>query len=349
MKRAAIIVDRYDSGLGIAAKGRAEIDPSIDVIAALKHPTLRSLIKELEVGDYENLLFSWRIPLEEILKSGFSKKLMARLFEKSSVGILVPDYQGFDSSNLKLTLRESELLRRVDFYHVTNLDLARRYQGAFPSDHFAGVLHDVTSCERIRETHNRNIVKKEQIIWVGNSKWGNRSGYKDYKGFERVIKPLVKQIENSALEFEFEIVDLAVEKISHQEVLTKIAQSSILILASDFEGTGLPMLEAVGLGTYVITTNVGIAPEIFHDQNFGSIVEQNVGSFFRRIVEQHSKKSEKNITKTNPFQEYISRAQFEQINPNRFNRGLLKSNPKRKVKSYFSDLIWFARYLAHLK
>jgi hypothetical protein len=210
-------------------------------------------------------------------------------------------------------------------------------------------LHDVTSGKKIRETRDSNVVKEQQIIWVGNSKWGSRSGYTDYKGFERIIKPLVKKIQDSALNFNVEIVDLAIEKISHQQVLTKIAQSRILILASDFEGTGLPMLEAVGLDTYVITTNVGIAPEIFSDLNFGAIVEQDVESFFREIVEHQSKNPEKSTSKTSPYQTYISSAQAEHINPNKLQRGIPKLNLERTSAPYISDLMWLLKFIARLK
>ena len=349
MKRIAIIVDRLDSGLGIAALGRAELDPNIDVIAALKHPTLRSLLNKLEAGDYRDLLFSWRYLLEEIYNSKFSKKAVSELFEKSRVGVLIPDYQGIDCSSLKLSIREFNLLKRVDFYHVTNLDLAKKYQIAFPSDHFAGVLHDVTSRRKISETRTRNIVKKQQIIWIGNSKWGTRAGYNDYKGFERVIKPLVKKIQDSVLNYDVEIIDLAIKKISHQQVLRKIAESRILILASDYEGTGLPILEALGLDTYVITTNVGIAPEIFSDLNFGTIVEQEVDAFFCEIVEYQSNNRAKSDIGKSAFEKYMSSAESEHINPNKFNGGHLDPLSERRSAPRVSDLIWFLRFLINLK
>ena len=47
-----------------------------------------------------------------------------------------------------------------------------------------------------------------------------------------------------------------------QEVIENISRSRVLIQTSDSEGTGLPILEALGLGVAPVTRDVGIAKEI---------------------------------------------------------------------------------------
>ena len=344
MKKVAIIVDTFDSGLGIAARGRAELSEGIEVIPALKFPSLASLMRKLEGGNYSELLFSWRYLLEEIHSDVFSSKSLFRISSSSRVGALIPDYQGFNIHTSQLTLREIRLLEKVDYYHVTNLDLAEKYQKAYPIGRFAGVLHDVPSKKQISSLRNKAVKKKNQVIWIGNSKWGSRSGYKDYKGYERVLRPIIMKSHSVSLGYNFEIVDLAVKRIPYVDVLTKIAESEILLVTSDFEGTGLPILEAIGLGTYVITTNVGIAPEIITSQDVGCIVEQDSEFFLREILRYRS--AEANVIQYELFTQYVAGVKSEQINPNR-----LKSNqwPLDVIsKNHWLKIKWLLRYFYNL-
>lgn len=349
MRRLGIVVDRLDSGLGIAALGRAEFDQNIEVIPALKFRTLKILVQTLESGDYEDLLFSWRHVLDEIFLSGVKLEPNSKLRTKTRIGVLIPDYQGTEPSKNKLTLRENQLLDRVDFYHVTNVDLARIYKEARGSYRFAGLLHDVTSSQEIEISRTKNIQKKDQIIWIGNSKWGTHSGYIDYKGFKRVVEPLMDRIQAAGKKYNFEIIDLALGRKSHQDVLDKIAESSILIVTSDSEGTSLPILEAIGLGTFVIATRVGIATEVLNNPSIGKTVAQNCEDFFLAIEERMSQEARHSTQEFVEFQKYIQMAQSESINPQKLSGVGLSIGSKFQVGIYKVKLRWLYRFLTNLK
>jgi glycosyltransferase involved in cell wall biosynthesis len=68
-------------------------------------------------------------------------------------------------------------------------------------------------------------------------------------------------------------------------VLREIAESEILIQASAHEGTGLPLLEAMGVGTIPITSDVGIAREVLIDGLQHLIVKRNANDFEQKIID----------------------------------------------------------------
>jgi glycosyltransferase involved in cell wall biosynthesis len=119
-------------------------------------------------------------------------------------------------------------------------------------------------------------LSRDGIIWVGNSKWGSNYGFVDHKGFCEIVKPLKKEFTSIC---PFWLIDSSTTRTPNEEVLGKIAESEILIQASAHEGTGLPLLEAMGVGTIPITTDVGIAREILVGDLEHLIVERDKESF----------------------------------------------------------------------
>lgn len=347
MKKIAVIVDRMDSGLGIAANGRAEIDKCINVIPALSFSSPESLIKQFEIESYDDVLFSWRYLLEEIFSDSKLNARLSKLRKSTQIGILIPDYQGFSSNGLELNNREKALLERVDYYHVTNYDLEKRYLETDYSKKYSGVLHDLTAIQNLVAVRQLKLIRRKKILWIGNSKWGTRSGYVDYKGYNRVIQPISKYLSANSSPFEVEIVDLALQKISHESVLHKIATSEILLVASDHEGTGLPILEAIGLGTYIMSTNVGIAPEILIDSRVGIILNQDPNDFLTVIAKFEYHANHQITDKV--FQDYVSRAISENIG--RKGNVNFATNLQSYVAHYNLKmrLKWFFRYLKNLQ
>jgi hypothetical protein len=346
MKRIAIVVDRADSGLGIAANGRAEFDSSIEVINALSFYSPHKLLKRLEAEEFSDVLFSWRYLLEEIFGDSKLESHISKLRTSMKLGILIPDYQGLERDGLRLNAREKSLLSKVDYFHVTNLDLQKRYLDSDYCEKFAGVLHDLTATSELLSVRKLNLVRQRRILWIGNSGWGSRAGYIDYKGYKRVVEPISKYFEANTNLYEVEIVDLAHQKIPHKNVLKKIASSEILLVASDFEGTALPILEAIGLGTYVISTNVGIAPEILGDDRVGIVLNQSSDDFLTAILNFDQRNKDQVAYKV--FDDYVSLSSREIVGihtlanlPEQFRHESTKTNLVIRLK-------WFLRYLKHL-
>lgn len=346
MKKIAIVVDRADSGLGIAANGRAEFDSSIEVINALSFYSPHKLLKKLEDDEFSDVLFSWRYLLEEIFSDSKLESQISKLRTSMKLGVLIPDYQGLERGGLRLSEREKSLLSKVDYFHVTNLDLQRRYLDSEYSEKFAGVIHDLTAISELLSVRNLNLVRQRRILWIGNSGWGSRSGYIDYKGYKRVVEPIRKYFEAHTNLYEVEIVDLAQQKIPHKNVLKKIASSEILLVASDFEGTALPILEAIGLGTYVISTNVGIAPEVLGDARVGLILDQSSDEFLAAILNFDQRDKDQVAFKV--FDDYVSRSTREILGIHTLTNLSEQCRDKPANFNLVMRLKWFLRYLKHL-
>lgn len=40
------------------------------------------------------------------------------------------------------------------------------------------------------------IIAIEKLVWIGNSKWGEYLGYKDYKGLNKIVLPALDKLKN---------------------------------------------------------------------------------------------------------------------------------------------------------
>jgi glycosyltransferase involved in cell wall biosynthesis len=137
--------------------------------------------------------------------------------------------------------------------------------------------HDLVDINTIHAHRDIEKIVSHRVIWVGNSKWGERQGKNDHKGFWGVIMPLTKLLSDKSTTFK--IIDSSRERLQHREVLEELSKSSMLLHPSKSEGTGLPVLEAALLGCFPITTNVGIAQELLQGEFSFLIVERDIKKF----------------------------------------------------------------------
>ncbi len=71
------------------------------------------------------------------------------------------------------------------------------------------------------------------------------------------------------------LLNKKIQKLSHSELLNKLLQAEMLVLNTGYEGLSHVILEAMGVGTPVITTNAGGNPELIKDGENGILVEYN--------------------------------------------------------------------------
>ena len=247
----AYVVDTKVSALGIAATSRARSNPEISVIEGLNFYTPGSLVSHLRRGKYDLVIFSWRFLAFDLLSFRHLRGPIRRLFRDSSLAVVIPDHLGIDGD---LAMKEALLLAEVDYFLVTSQLLFQHYTERYP-DKCLGILHDMPNLEEIDVVRASASGISEEIIWVGNSKWGERMGFKDHKRFEEIVKVLISK------NYKIKVVDSALRRLSNLNVLQTIRESRYLIHCSKSEGTGLPVLEAAAVGTVPITTGVGIAEE----------------------------------------------------------------------------------------
>ena len=330
-----IVVDNRNSALSLVAEQRSKITSSeICYASDFKNPD--SLLNYLLASDRTRILFAWRGALREALEIASSTRRYRQLLEAKTVHMLVPDLL---VANPEFLTSEARLVSVTHGYWVTSNELRQIYTLLFPLRFPTGVLHDmpdVTLIRRIREMK----LKRSGIIWVGNSNWGSNYGYVDHKGFAEVVQPLLKR---NLPYTPFKIRDSSVSRTSNEQVVREIAESDILIQASAHEGTGLPLLEALGVGTIAITSDVGVAREVLTGELEHLIVERSANSFEQKINELGTSSEKISNLCISSFDSYIEKVSNESIKWNRretrFDELKIDFFAAAKV-----NLIWFYRF-----
>lgn len=270
-----IVVDNRYSALALVAKQRGKL-VAINICYASDFKNFHDLIDYLLACSETRILFAWRGALREVLVSASGTRRYKQLLEIKTVHMLVPDLLGTTPNFL---ISEQRLVNFTHGYWVTSQELRNIYTQLFPTRIPLGVLHDIPDVSLILRIRALNL-KKSGLIWVGNSKWGSNYGYVDHKGYFEVIEPLMRR---DLATHPFRIKDSSISRTPNDEVVREIAESEILIQASAHEGTGLPLLEALGVGTVPITSDVGIAREVLTGELRSLIAERSADGFDHKI------------------------------------------------------------------
>lgn len=277
------VVDREDSALGISAKSRAAVTQfaEVSVVEALAFCSPIKLLKHVHFLEPDYVIFSWRFIITEFFSGKLSLRWLSRLSSSSHIGALVPDYLGLAKDHCQ---DERQVLDFVDFFMVTNWELSEHYSKLDFRAQFLGILHDLPNVHEIRKLRNEkqnNSLNSKRIIWVGNSRWGSRQGFVDHKGLQEVFLPSMEILRHNLPSLKVCVVDSSQKRIDNHLALRLIQKSDILVQTSKSEGTGMQVLEAIGLGVIPVTTRVGIANEILNDTLPSLIVERNPTSIAR--------------------------------------------------------------------
>lgn len=255
--KVVFVVDELNSALHTSASQWCKSIGG-EIYSASHFRSLKHLLVELISQKPELVIFSWRQVLDLAFLSRRNLRLLTLLQSQSRVLALVADHSGDDPARLAKDFRLYE--KNIGLVTVTQ----RLYDfysgcGIVP----VGKLPDRPNCDLIREVRAESIQRcLNSLIWIGNSGWGKRQGYKDHKGLHSKFRPFFDRVIELQPDIKGTVIDSAVQKISQREVLRKLAKSEVLIVTSAAEGTGLPILEALGVGTNVISTNVGIAQDL---------------------------------------------------------------------------------------
>jgi glycosyltransferase involved in cell wall biosynthesis/molybdenum cofactor biosynthesis enzyme MoaA len=172
-----------------------------------------------------------------------------------------------------LFLEEAQIAERakifnlVSGYYVASQRLEKIYRdiGGYPPP--AAVLPDGVdldalkpeNLERLRSIHGRNLV----LGWVGNSKWASSIG--DPKGLHSLLIPAVNALQQEGCRVVLKVVDRQTGHVPHEKMAGFYAEIDVYVCMSQIEGTPNPVLEAMACGVPVISTDVGIVPEVFGD------------------------------------------------------------------------------------
>jgi hypothetical protein len=339
-----IVADVKNSALSISALSRSSIEDAA-VIHAIDFLTPRSLLNELIERKPQVILFSWRQALIDILNFCSPKELES-LRKQTILAVLIPDHIGIST---KSRSEESNLLNYVDYYMVTSEILFEFYSKLPDSPKPIAVLHDLPDINLIRHVRGEKKERKFlQATWVGNSKWGINHGFIDHKGFTSVIQPLIEKFESHAGCTKVKVFDSAVGRTPNIEVLRTIRNSNFLLQCSLSEGTGLPILEALGLGVTPITTDVGVAREVLRYHS-NLIVTRNPDSFHALIHEEMLNPTLSEEVAIKIFEDFVNAISREQIPRNFQKTQNMYRWPQARFKSKIRLLaIWALRYFRNL-
>lgn len=107
-----------------------------------------------------------------------------------------------------------------------------------------------------------DISQREVVIgWVGNSKWA--STLEDFKGVHTILIPAVEELRQEGLQVRLHLADRQHKYISHHLMPRYYSEIDVYVCTSKIEGTPNPVLEAMACGVPVISTDVGIVPQVF--------------------------------------------------------------------------------------
>lgn len=334
--KVAIVSDTPVSALSnVAFRRAARI--GADLIYASDYPSPALLLKCLEQEEYSDIMVVWREFLRDLLALERLRARYLKFVKTSRIFALIPDCLGLDPLVFD---DEAYLLDSVHGYWTTSVELEKSYSETF-SRRPIGVLHDLPDVDAIRSL--RGTKKENKVIWVGNSAWGRRKGFDDYKGFFEIVIPLKERLQSELPSLEFVVIDSAKERRSHNETLRAIASARVLVQTSRGEGTGLPLLEALGTGTHVLTTRVGIAAEILRGPLAKYILPRDIEVFTAQLKSVLNEKDQSELIRS--FEEFVTGIESDEIN-------WFESSPKirhrvsqsiiSRVSIYFR---WMFRYV----
>lgn len=298
------IVDKRDSPLWRAASSRSKAFNST-IVAATDFISAYSLAKYIESVKPSMVIVSWRPAFEQLVSRKKSKRILLKL--DLSIYLLIPDFVGIHYP----TELEQSLIYSADGFLVTSNILRDAYLENYQTKSI-GVLHDLPDLTGLSRVQPANMSPgSKTVLWVGNSKWGERLGFEDHKGLNKLALPVFEILKNLDENIDIKIIDSAYARVKNSEVLEEIQRAACLLITSDSEGTALPILEAAALGTPVVSVNVGIASEILSGEIGDLIVTRNPQLIAGRIIQTiRTRESLSPLIRSN-WEEYKSNAEAE--------------------------------------
>ncbi len=135
-----------------------------------------------------------------------------------------------------------------------------------------------------RNRFDNNSAADELIVgWTGNSKWGMWDGGEDKKGFFTIVSPVIEELQKEGYNIKTCYVDKT-DNVPHSRMHEYYNRMHVYVCASLIEGTPNPVLEAMCCGVPVISTDVGIVPEVFGPRQKEFIIKRNRESLKKALI-----------------------------------------------------------------
>lgn len=271
MKKIALIVDVANWAFDIEAqllKNKLSEYYNIDVfVSADYNNDLFSILED--VKKYDMIHFFWRKLLIQFDNEEFKNKLKENNYNydeyinvvnKISTGIY--DHLFID----ELDIYRPIFTKYSKMYYTCSKKLEDIYNNLENYPKPWGTIHDTYDNKLYDGGNKERFYKKDNnkplvIGWIGNSNWNIK--YKDFKGFHTIIKPVLDELINEGYLIEKNFADKNIIFRTNEEMPAYYQELDICLIASICEGTPRPIIEAMASGVPIITTDVGIANEVF--------------------------------------------------------------------------------------
>lgn len=274
MKKIALVADVPNWAFDLAAhiiKKAFEDKIQVDIYYTKSVEFNKDLFKILEtLKDYDVIHFFWREILLDFEKDEFIDKVKEKygnydeyvnnIIKKISTGV----YDHLYEDNLKYNQTFTKYCKK---YVVSSKTLFEIYSNEENVKKPYLVMGD--SFEKTRFfPYNMNRFEDENgplvIGWVGNSAWNEKQKDEngnsiDFKGFHTILKPAVDELIKEGVNLKLYCADKNVKQIPNEEMNEYYSKIQVYVCVSYNEGTPKPLLESMGCGVPVITTDVGVA------------------------------------------------------------------------------------------
>jgi glycosyltransferase involved in cell wall biosynthesis len=174
------------------------------------------------------------------------------------------------------SMREREtLFALVDSYFVSSDKLLKIYcdgMGSAPDL----VIEDGVDLDLFKPNNlsRFDILNRELVVgWAGNSGWC-RNGDHDPKGFHSILLPALEILKKEGLNIRGEFADSTQKKRPRSEMVDYYNSIDLYVCTSLIEGTPNPVLESMACGVPIISTDVGIVPQVFGEQQKQYILKE---------------------------------------------------------------------------
>lgn len=262
-----------------------------DILYTEDYKTHPSFLKAVRQCGPEILFFFSRTFLFNLINylSVYSRQYR-ELLTNRCILTTIPDHALSHSRQLKHYSRYFEL---TDGYITINEHLFKTYTDSPIVKSPYGVIHDhpVLLLEPIPRSTVKDSSVPLNVIWVGNSRWGKTYGYKDHKGLEGIIKPAFHILVSEGVPVKLDIFDSSRQIYTKETIEQAMNNADVLVCASSTEGTPLPVVEAMGHGCAIVSTDVGIVSNVLPAIQKEFIVDREVDAFKSAIKILHDNRS----------------------------------------------------------
>ena len=172
----------------------------------------------------------------------------------------------------------------VDGYTVSSAKLQSIYAAQPDIPAPDRIISDGVDVEQFHPSEAGPTNGRAAIGWAGNSAWGSQNRSLDIKGFHRLFQPMMDELNARGLAAEAKVADPQINRIRFEDMPEFYRQLDVFVCTSSIEGTPNPVLEAMACGIPVVSTDVGIVPEIFGDLQKRFIIENPTAENFADAV-----------------------------------------------------------------